>query len=132
MARWQPRPGRAGDRWEVIDPGAPLRLPLRERLKDAAAAVGRAGLWVMRTLLLMALQLVRLAICALLLLAEPMLRVVLLGLAFGGFMVTLVFGFLMGDPDFPKWGMLAMSVSFVLLYWLYLFIMSLFMRLPRD
>jgi hypothetical protein len=43
-----------------------------------------------------------------------------------------VFGFLIGDPRFPRWGMLAFSVGTLMLYWLFLGLMSLFMTLPAD
>ena len=49
-----------------------------------------------------------------------------------GFFVTLVFGFLIGDANFPRWGMLAFSVGALVLYWLYLGLMSLFMSLPSH
>ena len=77
-------------------------------------------------------QLVRIAICALLVLLEPVLRATLVPIAFLGFLVTLIFGFLIGDPRFPRWGMLAFSVGSLMLYWLYLGLMSLFMTLPSD
>ena len=38
--------------------------------------------------------------------------------------------FLIGDPHFPKWGMLAFSIGTMWLYWLFLGLMSLFVRLP--
>lgn len=74
----------------------------------------------------------RMVICALLVLFEPLLRIVLVPLAFLSFLVTLVFGFALDAPNFPRWGMLAFSVGALVLYWLYLGVMSLFMRLPRD
>jgi hypothetical protein len=80
--------------------------------------------------LLFALWLARMTLCALLVLIEPLLRITLVPLAFLGFLVTLVFGFLMGDPRFPKWGMLAFSVGALWLYWLFLALASLLMRLP--
>jgi len=49
-----------------------------------------------------------------------------------GFLVTLIFGFLIGDPNFPRWGMLAISVGTLVLYWLYLGLMSLSMSLPSH
>ena len=79
-----------------------------------------------------ALQVVRIACCALLVLIEPVLRAKLVPIAYLGFLVTLVFGFLIGDPRFPRWGMLAFSVGTLMLYWLFLGLMSLFMTLPAD
>lgn len=106
------------------------------RLRDAVAdALGRSCHLLWRGLLfslLTVLRLLRVVVCALLVLTEPLLRVTLVPLAFLGFLVTLVFGFVAESPGFPKWGMLAFSVGCLLLYWLYLGLMSLFMRLPRD
>ena len=81
-----------------------------------------------------ALQIVRIACCALLVLIEPVLRAILVPIAYLGFLVTLIFGFLIGDPRFPRWGMLGFSVGALMLYWLFLGLMSLFMTLPpvRD
>ena len=77
-------------------------------------------------------QLVQCALCAVLVLGEPVMRAVLVPLAFLGFLVTMIFGFLIGDPRFPRWGMLAVSVGALALYWLYLGLMSLFMSLPSH
>ena len=76
-------------------------------------------------------QLVRLAICAVLVLGEPIVRALLVPVAFLSFLVTLIFGFLVGDARLPRWGMLAFSVGTLMLYWLYLGLMSLFMTLPH-
>ena len=100
-------------------------------LSDIGSAAGRGLRAIALFLWMGAWQCVRLVICALLVLMEPVLRVVLVPLAFLGFVVTLLFGFAMDAPNFPKWGMLAFSVGALLLYWLYLGVMSLFMRLPR-
>jgi hypothetical protein len=105
---------------------------LREDLVDVACAAGRRSRPLFGAVVLIAWQLVRSVICALLVLFEPLLRIVLVPIAFLAFVVTLIFGFLIGAPNFPKWGMLAFSVGALLLYWLYLGVMSLFMRLPRD
>lgn len=89
--------------------------------------------FVMRLLaisLYAAWQVVRIACCAVLVLTEPILRAILLPIAFLGFLVTLIFGFLIGDPRFPRWGMLGFSVGALVLYWLFLGLMSLFMTLP--
>lgn len=75
-------------------------------------------------------QVVRVLVSAVLVLAEPVIRAVLVPIALLSFLVTLVFGFLIGDPDFPRWGMLAFSVGALVLYWAYLGLMSLFMTLP--
>lgn len=92
---------------------------------------GRAGksLW---WLVFAAWQVLRCAICAVLVLGEPVMRAVLVPVAFLGFLVTLIFGFLIGDPRFPRWGMLAFSVGALVLYWIYLWVMSLFMSLPAH
>lgn len=77
-------------------------------------------------------QVVRLTCCAVLILMEPLLRATLVPMAFLSFVVTLVFGFLIGDPRFPRWGMLAFSVGTLMLYWLFLGLMSVFMTLPPS
>ena len=77
-------------------------------------------------------QIVRITCCAALVLIEPILRATLVPIAFLGFLVTLIFGFLIGDPRFPRWGMLAFSLGALMLYWLFLGLMSLFMTLPPD
>lgn len=86
----------------------------------------------MSVLLFIGWQVVRLACCALLVLMEPVVRAMLVPIAFLGFLVTLVFGFLIGDPRFPRWGMLGFSVGALMLYWLFLGLMSLFMTLPPS
>lgn len=105
---------------------------LREDLAEAGRAAGQRSRPFAGVALVLAWQAVRIVICALLVLFEPLLRIVLVPLAFLGFVVTLIFGFMIGAPNFPKWGMLAFSVGALLLYWFYLGIMGLFMRLPRD
>lgn len=78
----------------------------------------------------LAWQAVRLTCCAILILLEPIVSAILVPLAFLSFLVTMIFGFLIGDPRFPRWGMLAFSVGSLMLYWLFLGVMSLFMTLP--
>lgn len=73
-----------------------------------------------------------LGICALLALMEPLLRATLVPLAFLSFMVTLVFGFVVGDPTFPRWAMLGFSVGCLVLYWLYLGLLMWFVRAPAS
>ncbi len=91
--------------------------------------VPAAGLWWVAAVIV---QILRLIVSAVLILAEPVVRAVLVPVALLGFLVTLVFGFLIGDPNFPRWGMLAFSVGALVLYWLYLGLMSLFMSLPSH
>lgn len=85
---------------------------------------------VVRGALYLGWQIVRLACCAVLILMEPLVRATLVPLAFLSFLVTLIFGFLIGDPRFPRWGMLGFSIGLLMLYWLFLGVMSLFMTLP--
>lgn len=84
------------------------------------------------TALFVVWQMLRMICCAVLVLIEPWLRATLVPIAFLGFAVTLVFGFLIGDPRFPRWGMLAFSIGSLMLYWLFLGVMSLFMTLPGS
>ena len=97
---------------------------LGQRLADD---LGAALWWAV----LVVLQVARIVVCALLVLGEPLVRVVLVPLAFHGFFLTLIFGFLIGDPRFPRWGMLAFSVGSLLHYWGYVWLMSLFISPPR-
>lgn len=73
-----------------------------------------------------------LGVCALLVLMEPLLRATLVPLAFLSFVVTLVFGFVVGDPTFPRWAMLGFSVGCLLLYWIYLGLLMWLVRAPAS
>ena len=90
------------------------------------------GLWLLVGALRVLWQIVRIACCAALVLIEPVLRVTLVPVAHLSFLVTLIFGFVIGDPRFPRWGMLGFSVGALLIYWLFLGVMNLFMALPPD
>ncbi|HJV69427.1 hypothetical protein, partial [Ideonella sp.] len=79
--------------------------------RGVSSGVFRVVVGVIAASLFAAWQLVRLALVTVLVLAEPLVRIVLVPIAFLGFFVTLVFGFLMGAPHFPKWGMLAFSIG---------------------
>ena len=98
-------------------------MEARHRVQQAVGGVlwgvVAAGWWLMR-----------MALCALLVLIEPLLGLTLVPLAFAAFLVTLVFGFLIGDPHFPRWGMLAFSIGLLWTYWLFLALMGLLLRLP--
>lgn len=113
--------------------GALGRQALRRTLARAAEATHgarRASGSALTFVVLAAWQVVRVGICALLVLIEPLLSIMLVPLAFLSFVITLIFGFLIEAPNFPRWGMLGFSVGLVLVYWLFLGLMSLFMRLP--
>jgi len=86
----------------------------------------------LRWAVLIAWHLARITICAVLVLGEPVMRAVLVPVAFLGFLVTMIFGFLIGDPRFPRLGMLGFSAGALVLYWFYLWVMSLFMSLPSH
>lgn len=98
-------------------------------LAAACGAASAAGA-LLRLTLRCTLGLLRWAICAALVLGEPVVRAVLVPVAFLGFLVTLIFGFVLGDPRFPRWGMLAFSIGVLMVYWLYLGLMSIAMALP--
>ena len=57
---------------------------------------------------------------------EPFVRFTLMTLASLGMFTTIVFGFLIGAEDFPKWFMLGMSVACFLVLGAYYGIMSVF------
>ncbi len=106
--------------------------PYVDREVGLAGRSGRlavAGVW---WAVFAIVQLVRWIVSAVLILAEPVVRAILVPVALLSFLVTLTFGFLIGDPNFPRWGMLAFSVGALVLYWLYLGLMSLFMSLPSH
>ena len=97
--------------------------------------VGRLASWAgvgLGWAVFAAWQVLRCAICAILVLGEPVMRAVLVPVAFLSFLVTMIFGFLIGDPRFPRWGMLAFSAGALMLYWTYLGLMSLFVSLPSH
>ena len=77
--------------------------------------VGAVLWWVARTTFLMA----RMALAAFLVLIEPLVAIVLVPFAFFGTLATLIMGFAMETPWFPKWGMLGLSVGALCLYWLF-------------
>lgn len=99
-------------------------------LKGAAYGIGCAMLAALRVVAFVLRRLLWFGLCALLVLLEPVLRAVLVPVAFLSFLVTLVFGFAMGDENFPRWGMMAFSVGTLCLYWLFLALMTLVMRWP--
>jgi hypothetical protein len=95
-----------------------------------ALTTGETGSRVLAILWLAVWLPVRMVIYTVLVFLEPLIAALLVPLAFLSFLVTLIFGFLIGDPHFPKWGMLAFSIGTMWLYWLFLGLMSLFVRLP--
>jgi hypothetical protein len=92
---------------------------LQDGLEDACCRIGSLLRWV----LWLGLVMVRAVAAALLVLFEPVLRLLLLPLAFGCFLMSLLFGLLLHAPGFPTWGMLALSVGLLWLYWLYVAVM---------
>ncbi|MBS0448531.1 MAG: hypothetical protein JSR59_21630 [Proteobacteria bacterium] len=93
-----------------------------EWLATGATAIGRATLRTIAVTAVVAVHAIRVALCALLVLVEPVLAMTLLPVAFLGLLVTLFFGFVVHDPHFPRWGMLAMSVGALCLYWLFVIV----------
>lgn len=119
--------GRRGRSYQA----APIRLDVASATrKSATNRCLRRVVTVAAFIVLIGLQVVRLILAAIFALMEPLLRVTLVPLAFLGFCVTLLFGFLLRTPGYPRWGMLALSVSFLLTYWLVLWFMSLLVPLP--
>lgn len=80
---------------------------------------------------MLALRGVALVLYVLMAMAEPFIGVVLSVLAFGTFFVTVLFGFLLQVPFPHRWEMLFGSVGFMLLYGLYLGLLSLLQRFCR-
>lgn len=110
------------------------RKPDRRRVAAVVAEYGRRVVRIVQRCVVIAWwiawPLLKLVLCTALMLAEPLVRIILVPIAMLGFLVTLLFGFLIGDADFPKWGMLAFSVGALWLYWLFLGLIRLLMRLP--
>jgi hypothetical protein len=99
------------------------------RCQDAVLSGAAAGFWMGLRLLW---GLVRAFVVAVLVLFEPVLRCILVPVAFLSFLVTLVFGVLMQAPNFPVWGMLVFSVAMLWAYWLYVAVLSMFLRGGRG
>jgi hypothetical protein len=106
------------------------------RVATSTTEVLRAVAWQGRLLLALAvvgtLQVLHLVLCTLLVLMEPFVRAILVSVAFLSFVVTVIFGVLIGDARFPTFGMLAFSVGALWLYWLFIGLMTLLMRSPRG
>jgi hypothetical protein len=66
---------------------------------------------VVRGVLWLTWQAIRLPFFSLLLIFEPIVRCVLSWLALWAFLIALVWEFTGADPRFPFWGMIAFSVS---------------------
>jgi hypothetical protein len=102
------------------------RASLRRAAARVADELGSLG-WVTRVVVrssaLLAVGLLKAAVLALLVLFEPFLRLTLLPLAFGCFAMSLLFGLLLHAPGFPTWGMFALSIGLLWVYWLYLAVM---------
>ena len=88
--------------------------------------------WVVRLTWTIGWALLRLVVIAVLVLVEPFVRLILLGFGYAAFLLSVIGGFLLDLPRLPKWGILGIAVGCVVLYLLFLLVMSLFMRLPRD
>jgi len=114
------------------DARAARRRAVAERLGNAARVVGSAVATVASVAIGAAWGVARLALCAVLVMIEPLLRATLVPIAFLSFIITLVFGFLAETEGFPKWGMLAFSVGTLWVYWAYLALLSFLTRLPRG
>jgi hypothetical protein len=99
------------------------------RCRDAVLSGAAVGFWIGLRLVG---GLVRAFVVAVLVLFEPVLRCILVPVAFLSFLVTLVFGVLMQAPNFPVWGMLLFSVAMLWAYWLYLALLSMFVRGGRG
>jgi hypothetical protein len=80
---------------------------MRERLEDIGVVVLKLAGW----LVVAALKLVAFALFATQAILEPIVRVVLAGLATAGMLVTLLFGVVLQDPHFPTLFMAAASLA---------------------
>lgn len=71
----------------------------------------------------MSRRLVLFVLLTVLILAEPLVRIVLVPLATLSALMAIVFGFVLHAPHFHAWGMLAFGVGALWLYWLYVLLM---------
>jgi hypothetical protein len=94
----------------------------------AAGAIGRFLLNV----LVIASQIARLLIVALLMLLEPVLGFVLCGLALVGVIVSVILKFSGAAPHFPFWSALAMSGGLYFAFLLYGVIVRSLVPQPRE
>ncbi len=94
-----------------------------DRLKSGTPlrAAGFATGFLFATILVV-WNLGRLLVGLVLALAEPLVRAILVPAASLTFFVTVFFGFVVGDPRFPRCGMLGLSVALLLLYWLFVWV----------
>lgn len=79
-----------------------------------------------------AVALLRMVLSVLLILGEPLLRVTLVPLAFGGFFVAVVLGGVLKLPGIPIWGLLGLSVASLLAYFLWWRLIHLLASSPRT
>jgi hypothetical protein len=99
----------------------------RFRASSAAGAVGSFLLNVM----VIAWQVARVLIVAILVFVEPIIGFVLCGLALVGVVVSVILKF-SGAPNFPFWPALAMSVGLYLAFLLYVVVVRSLVPQPRE
>lgn len=105
----------------------PPRPSWTDRLSQALRVVSRGLMAVAFTCLRIAWRVVLFVVFTALVLAEPLVRIVLVPLATLSALMALVFG-LMHAPHFHPWGMLAFGVGALWLYWLYLLVIHWILR----
>jgi hypothetical protein len=107
-----------GIAWDVL-----MREPsVGERVQERLRGAGRRLFWLVLAAVRTAWRLVVLFGVSVLVLVEPVVRVVLVPLATLCVLMAVVFGFMMHAPHFHAWGMLVFGVGALWLYWLYLFL----------
>ncbi len=86
--------------------GAPnTALRRRERMQAGFGVLGHVLEGFVSVALWVLWRIMHGSIVAILMLMEPVVRIVLVPLAFTSFLMALFFGFVFGEPHFPKWGM---------------------------
>ncbi len=101
----------------------------RQRFRESSAA-GAVGSFLLNVMVI-AWQVARVLIVALLMFVEPIIGFVLCGLALVGVIVSVILK-LSGAPNFPFWPALAMSVGLYVAFLLYVVVIRSLVPEPRE
>lgn len=91
-----------------------------DRMQSTLRRVVRSLVAVVIGLVRTAQRLMFFVVFSVLVMIEPLVRIVLVPLATLSTLMAVVFGFAMHAPHFHPWGMLVFGVGLLWLYWLYL------------
>jgi hypothetical protein len=102
----------------------------RQRFREPRAA-GVAGSFLLNVMVI-AWQVARMLIVAILMFVEPIIGFVLCGLAMVGVIVSVILKFSGAAPNFPFWPALAMSVGLYVAFLLYVIVVRSLVPKPRE